>query len=83
MRISFNTAAYVQVTTVQMDMIANGPINHWADGNENICTGIEELENVVADPELEPILKGYLNEVLEAIAAKSNGGSIGDVIFHK
>ena len=82
MKITFSSTAYVQATASELDML-NREINHWADGNENVCTSVEELENTAECDDISSDLRDFINVTMSWIAKKSNGGSIGDVIFHK
>lgn len=82
MRVQFSTTVYVQATATQLDMVLDA-INTWANGNENLCTTIEDIENAVASGETNGA-NLYLAGVLDTITRKiANGGSVGDVIFHK
>lgn len=82
MRVKFSTTVYIQATASQMDMVFD-TINTWANGNENLCTTIEDIEDVAANEDVNKATL-FLSSVLDAINRKiANGGSVGDVIFHK
>ena len=82
MRIQFSTTVYIQATASQMDMVFD-TINTWANGNENLCTTIEDIEDAAASEDVSEASL-FLSSVLEAINRKiANGGSVGDVVFHK
>lgn len=82
MEIKFSTTVYIQATASQMDMVFD-TINTWANGNENLCTTIEDIEDATASEDVNAASL-FLSSVLEAINRKiANGGSVGDVVFHK
>ncbi len=78
MYIQLSTTAHIQATAKQLDMIFDS-INTWANGNENICTTIEEIAEAVESGELKEEACHYFFKVVKAL----KGIKVGDIVFHK
>lgn len=78
MEVQFSTTAYIQAAASILDMIFDS-INTWANGNENMCTTVEEMAEAVESGELKEEACAYFSTVLDALKNKD----VGDIVFHK
>ncbi len=76
--IRYYQVANVQATAAQLDEIVQY-CSIWANGNENICTTVEDINAAFIDDFFTPVVGQWLESVLQSLFKKG----VDNVVFHK